>query len=95
MQNSIIKQQQDLINDLKEVIMENNFNLKKELSLTVDETITEKMNEFKDDFQKELEENNKLVYQTNDLLQKMQERKQTQEEQSHESFFSKIFHKNK
>lgn len=45
MQNQIIIQQQEMIEQLKNLIIQNNQDVKKELSLTVDEVVTEKFND--------------------------------------------------
>ena len=94
MQNNIIKQQQDMIEKLQSIIILSNEQLKQEVSLTVDEVMTEKMNDFKEEFTKEIIENNRIAQQSNDLLLKMEQRKRESEEQNqHQGFFGRIFGK--
>jgi len=96
MQNGIIKQQQEMIENLQQIIIANNEELKKEISLTVDEALTEKMNEFKEEYTKEMQENNRLSQMSYDLLAKQEQRKMESEEQLQpKSLFSKLFHKKK
>jgi DNA-binding transcriptional MerR regulator len=96
MQSHIINQQQQMIKSLQQVILANNQDLKKEICLTVDETITEKMNEFKEEYTKEQQESNKLAKMSYDLLAKQEQRKKKSEEQSqHQGFFGRIFSRKK
>lgn len=96
MQNGIIAQQQEMINSLQQIILVNNEELKKEISLTVDETITEKMNEFKEEYTKEMQENNRLAQMSYNLLLKQEQRKKEVEGQNqHQGFFEKLFGKKK
>jgi DNA-binding transcriptional MerR regulator len=83
MQNNIIKHEQEMIKSIKN-----------EVSMTVDEIITEKMNEFKEDFTKEFQENNRIAQQSYDLIYKMEQRKkETEEQNQHQGLFSKWFGK--
>jgi DNA-binding transcriptional MerR regulator len=54
MENGIIKQQQVMIENLKKIILDSNQSLKQEVSFTVDEIVTEKINDFSESFNKEL-----------------------------------------
>jgi DNA-binding transcriptional MerR regulator len=91
MQNGIIAQQQQMINSLQQIILTSNEDLRKEINLTVDETITEKMNEFKEEYTKEMQENNKLTQMSYDLLAKQEQRKKESEEKNQQkSIFAKI-----
>jgi DNA-binding transcriptional MerR regulator len=49
MQDNIIKKHYEMKESLEKIVLKNNEKLKKEMCLTLDETVTEKMNEFKDD----------------------------------------------
>lgn len=93
MQNNILKQQQEMIYNLQNLIAENNKQIKDEISLTVDEVVTEKMNEFKEDFTKEITESNRIAQQSYDLMKKLEERKQESEKIENKSWFSRIFNK--
>jgi len=96
MQNSIIKQQQEMIDKLQQTIIDNNESLKQELSLTVDEVVTEKMNDFSENFTKELSVTQELNSKMDNLKELMEQRKKESEEQFQpKSLISKLFHKKK
>lgn len=54
MQNTIIKQQQEMIDFLKEIIVTNNIELKADISNTVDEVISDKMDGYFEGLKEEL-----------------------------------------
>jgi DNA-binding transcriptional MerR regulator len=96
MQNGIIKQQKDMIENLQQIILDNNEKTKQEISITVDDIVTEKMNEFKEEFTKEMIENNRLTQMSYDLMLKQEQRKKESEEHSQQTgLLAKLFGKKK
>jgi len=79
MQNTTIKQQQDLIESLKEIIIQNNIALKNNIVNTVDEVISDKMNGYFDSLQNELSL-------TQDTNKKLEEKLQEQSQQNQDNF---------
>jgi DNA-binding transcriptional MerR regulator len=61
MQDNIIKKHYEMKESFEKIVLENNEDLKKEMCLTLDETVTEKMNEFKDDNVKSTNELKKQI----------------------------------
>lgn len=75
MQNNIIRQQQEMKQSLENTVLERNEKLKTEMCLTLDETITEKMNEFNDKHEKLNEElKNQIDNKLNSIEEKLEER---------------------
>lgn len=79
MQNNIIKQQQEMIDSLQNIIITNNEKMKSEIAITVDEVVTEKLNEFKESMNEETEATKKLSEMDDKLKYLMESRKQESE----------------
>lgn len=94
MQNIIIKQQQDMIDDLKNIIEQNNISLKNDIVNTVDEVISDKMDGYFDSLQKELSVTQELNSKMDNLKLLMEQRKkETEEQNQNKGLFSKWFGK--
>lgn len=92
MQNTTIKQQQDLINSLKIIIEENNKLLKDDIVNTVDIVVSDKMDGYFDSLQNELSVTHDLNSKMDNLKELMEQRKKESEELNQpKSFISKIF----
>jgi DNA-binding transcriptional MerR regulator len=81
MQNITIKQQQDLINNLKDIIITNNISIKEDIIRTVDEVVSDKMDGYFDSLQKELAVTQELNSKMDSIKQSMEQRKKKAEEQ--------------
>jgi DNA-binding transcriptional MerR regulator len=93
-QNSVIKQQQMMIDSLKEIIVSNNIELKNDIIKTVDEVVSDKMDGYFDSLQQELAVTQELNSKMDNLKELMEQRKKESEEQSQpKSFLEKIFGK--
>lgn len=102
MQNTIIRQQQEMIENLQNIIIENNKILKQEISISVDEAVSERNEELKQDINtnvdnivkkeiKQLKEDIKYISQD-------EIKRYTEEQNQHQRFLSnitKIFGKKK
>lgn len=95
-QNSVIKQQQMMIDSLKEIIVSNNIELKNDIVKTVDEVVSDKMDGYFDSLQQEIAVTKDLNSKMDNLKQLMEERKKESEEQEqNQGFFGKLFNKKK
>jgi phosphoribosyl 1,2-cyclic phosphodiesterase len=96
MQNITIKQQQDLINNLKDIIIANNLSIKDDIIKTVDEVVSDKMDGYFDSLQRELAVTQELNEKMDNLKELMEKRKKESEEQNqHKGLFSGWFNKKK
>lgn len=103
MQEQIIQQQQIMIDDLKSIIIEREENLKKDLSITIDDVISDKMEQISQNIDDKLDSIQKEVAVTKEMNEKMdflknameERKKETQLEANEEkqSFWSKLFKK--
>lgn len=101
MQQEIIKQQQAMIDDLNERLLEREEQLKESISITVDDVISEKINEMNKNIDDKLDSIQKEVAVTRELNEKMDIIKNNMEERKKEnqlkintekqSFLSKLF----
>lgn len=94
MQNNIIKQQQEMIENLQNMIIKNNDTLKQELSITVDEAVSERNEELKQDINTNVDNivKKEIKQLKEDFKYISQEEIRRYEEQSQpKSIFSKIF----
>jgi DNA-binding transcriptional MerR regulator len=107
MQNITIKQQQDMINILQNIIKENNIALKEGIINTIDEVVSDKMNGYFDSLQNELsitqetnrrveenlDNNNKIISENTKAINEFKclNLEQIKNQQEPKSFISKIF----
>ena len=102
MQNQIIEKQQQMINNLNNMLIEREENLKENIIVTVDEVISEKMNEFNNTLDNKFESIQKEIAITKDMNEKidsmresMKQRKEESEKENQEkkSFWSRLLNK--
>jgi DNA-binding transcriptional MerR regulator len=89
-QNTIIKQQQDMISYLQEIIISNNLSLKEDIINTVDEVISDKMNGYFDNLQNELS----ITQNTNKRVEEKLETQSQQIQTNLENMSNKIIEEN-
>lgn len=102
MQNTIIQQQREMIENLQSIILQNNEELKQEICLTVDEVVTEKINDFEknliEDQSQQIQNNfnnmsNKIINENTKMMNEFKciKLEEIQKQEEPKGFFSKIF----
>lgn len=85
MQNSIIKQQQNMIDNLNKMLVEREDQLKESISITIDDVISDKMEQISENIDNKLDLIQKEVAVTRDLNEKMDFMKNAMEERKKEN----------
>lgn len=85
MQQEIIKQQQNMIDDLNERLIEREDQLKESISITIDDVISDKMEQISENMNDKLDSIQKEIAVTRDLNEKMDFMKNAMEERKKEN----------
>lgn len=85
MQNSIIKQQQNMIDNLNKMLIEREDQLKESISITIDDVISDKMEQISENMNDKLDSIQKEIAVTRDLNEKMDFMKNAMEERKKEN----------
>ena len=90
MQSNIIKQQQEMIDNLTQIIADNNIKVSESLCKTVDEVVSDKMDGYFNSLQEELA----ITRETNEKIDKIRESMESRKiENEKKGLFSRLFKK--